>query len=49
MLSCSTIFELGVDVGELQSVMLRNMPPTIANDEQRNGRAGRGADSVRWS
>jgi hypothetical protein len=46
ILSCSTTFELGVDVGDLETVFMRNVPPTAANYIQRAGRAGRRTSST---
>ena len=41
-LFCSPTMELGVDIADLSTVHMRNVPPTPTNYAQRSGRAGRG-------
>ena len=46
VLNCSTTFEMGVDVGQLEAIVMRNVPPETSNYIQRAGRAGRRGSST---
>lgn len=46
ILFCSPTMELGIDISALNTVYMRNVPPTPANYAQRSGRGGRSGQAA---